>query len=72
MSGREAVRGAVVAVDLELLRAGHTLEEREALQRHLRGAGDELEEARAVRLVEGTQRAPEPLDLEHRRRRHAD
>ena len=50
-------------MDLELLDAVHALQGREALQGHLGGTGNKLEELGPVRLVEGTQGSPEPLDL---------
>ena len=64
MSAGQAVGGAVVAVDLELLRAVHALQLAEALQRHLGRAGDELQELGLAVLVERAQCAPEPLDLQ--------
>ena len=50
-------------MDLEFLEAIHSLKRREALQRDLGRARDELEELGAVGLVKGSQRPPEPLDL---------
>lgn len=63
MSGWQAVGGAIVAVDLELLDAVHALQSGEALQRNLRRAGDKLQEFGSVGLVKGAQGPPEPLDL---------
>lgn len=42
MSGWQAVGGAVVAVDLELLDAVHALQSSEALKGNLGRAGDKL------------------------------
>lgn len=63
VSGWQAVGGAIVAVDLELLDAVHALQSSEALQRNLRRAGDKLQELGSVGLVERAQGPPEPLDL---------
>lgn len=63
MSRWQAVGGAIVAVDLELLDAVHALQSSEALQRNLRRAGDKLQEFGPVGLVERAQGPPEPLDL---------
>lgn len=63
MSRWQAVGGAVVAVDLELLDAVHALQSGEALQRNLGRTGDKLQELGSVGLVEGAQGPPEPLDL---------
>ena len=50
-------------MDLELLYSVHALQRGEALQRNLGRARHELQELGSVRLVEGTQGPPEPLDL---------
>lgn len=63
MSGRKSVGGTVVSVNLELLSAVHAFEGGESLQRHLRRAGDELQELGSVCLVERAKCSPEPLDL---------
>ena len=60
----QAVSGAVVTVNLELLDAVHALQSGEALQGHLGRARDKLQEFGPVGLVEGAQGTPEPLDLE--------
>lgn len=51
-------------MNLELLGAIHSLERAEALERHFRRSGDELEELGTFSLVEASQCTPEPLNLE--------
>lgn len=63
MSRWQAVSGAIVTVDLELLDAVHPLQSSKALERNLGRAGDKLQELGPVRLVKGPQGPPEPLDL---------
>lgn len=48
---------------LELLYTIHALQRTETLQRHLRCAGNELQEFSTIRLIETAQRTPEPLNL---------
>lgn len=63
MCRRQAVGGAVIAVNLKLLDAVHTLQCSEALQRHFGRACDKLQKLGTVCLVKGAQCPPEPLDL---------
>lgn len=59
----QAVSGAIVTVDLELLNAIHALQSSKALQGNLGCASDELQEFGSVGLVKRAQGPPEPLDL---------
>lgn len=59
----QAVSGAVVSVDLELLDAIHPLQCSKALKWHFRCACNKLQEFSPVSLVKGSQCTPEPLDL---------
>lgn len=65
MSRWQAVSGAIVTVDLKLLNAVHALESSKTLEGDLGCAGDKLQELGSVRLVEGPQGPPEPLDLKY-------
>jgi len=60
----QSISRPVVPVDLELLNSVHSFESSEALQGHLGSSGHELQELGSIRLVEGTQGSPEPLDLQ--------
>ncbi|KAH3893121.1 hypothetical protein DPMN_017265 [Dreissena polymorpha] len=51
MCSRQAVRGPVVTVNLELLRAVHALKVCEPLQWHLGCASHKLQKPRSVSLV---------------------
>lgn len=51
-------------MNLKLLNAIHAFEGGKALQGHLGGTCDKLEELGTVSLVERTQCSPEPLDLQ--------
>lgn len=63
MCRRQVVSAHRCQADLELGGTVHALELREAAQRNLARARDELDEAGAVFLVEGFENLPEPLDL---------
>lgn len=66
MSRWQAVSGAIVTVDLELLDAVHALEGGKTLEGNLGCAGDKLQELSPVCLVEGPQGSPEPLNLKNK------
>lgn len=63
----QTVRGAVVAVNVEAVNAIHSLELLEAVERHLGGTCDKLDELGTLFLVKRADGAPEPLDLRRRR-----
>lgn len=63
MSRWQAVSGAIVTVDLELLDAVHALKSSETLKGNLGCASDKLQELGPVCLVKGAQGPPEPLNL---------
>lgn len=63
MGRRQSIGGPIVSVNLELLRAVHPLEGGEALQRNLAGPRHELNQLGPFCLVEGSEGAPEPLNL---------
>ena len=69
MSRWQAVSGAIVTVNLELLDAVHALQSSKTLEGNLGGTSDKLQELSPVRLVEGTQGPPEPLDLKFGKKR---
>ena len=63
MSRWQAVSGAIVTVDLELLDAVHALQSSETLKGNLGRASDKLQEVGPLSLIERSQCTPEPLDL---------
>lgn len=63
MSRWKAICGAIIAVNLELLSAIHTLQCRESLQGHFRSTSHKLQELGSLSLVETTESSPEPLNL---------
>ena len=63
MGRRKAVRGPIVAVNLEFLDAVHALQRGKTLQRYLRRSSDELQKFGPVGLIKRSQRPPKPLNL---------
>lgn len=68
MRARQPVLIAIIAVDIEATEAVHALKFLEAVERHLAGTGDELQQLGLLFLIEGADSAPEPLDLRGRGR----
>lgn len=63
MRAGQSVLAAIVTVNVESVDAVHTLKLLEAVQRHFACARDELQQLGQLLLVEGSDCAPEPLDL---------
>ncbi len=63
MRAGQALLVAVISMDVELRETVHALQLTKAVQWYFAGACDELQQFGTLFFVEGTDRAPEPLDL---------